>query len=360
VFDFEPVRFSNQVCVSLLSYFLERANGLLYFPRAQRRDFMTTTNKMSVIALEEHYWDPDLVATFPGREGKRISEVERRLLDLGELRLREMDEAGIDMQVLSHGAPGTQKMDAEASVRMAKQTNDRLHQFIQTNPARFSGFGLLPTPDPIAAADELERIVTRLGFKGAMIHGLTNGRFLDEKDFWPIFERAAKLDVPLYMHPSFPDPAVANVYYRHYASTNPEILGPALGFTVEAATQAIRLVLSGVCDKYPNLKFILGHLGEGIPFLLWRIDQSFSRPGNDSVRFRYIFRQNFYLTTSGNFSDTALACSIAEMGVHRILFSVDWPFISNSMATTWLNNSTLSSADKAKVLGRNARALLKL
>jgi 2,3-dihydroxybenzoate decarboxylase len=317
-------------------------------------------NKPFVVALEEHYWDPDLVAMFPGREGKRISDVERRLLDLGELRLREMDEAGIDMQVLSHGAPGTQKMTADTAVRMAAQTNDRLHRFIQGNPTRFAGFALLPTPDPAAAANELERAVGRLGFKGAMIHGLTNGKFLDEPEFWPIFERAEALDVPLYMHPSFPDPAVANAYYKHYAMAYPEIMGPALGFTVEAATQAVRLVLSGVFDKYPKLKIILGHLGEGIPFLLWRMNQSFSRPGNQGVSFADTFRKNFYLTTSGNFSDTALACSIAEMGVDRIMFSVDWPFISNALGTSWLAQSALSDGDKIKIFGANAKKLLKL
>jgi predicted TIM-barrel fold metal-dependent hydrolase len=321
---------------------------------------MQTQNKPFVIALEEHYWDAELVAMFPGREGKRISDVEKRLLDLGELRLREMDEAGVDIQVLSHGAPGTQKLDAETAVRMTRQTNDRLHAFIQTNPRRFAALGILPTPAPAAAADELERIVTRLGFKGAMIHGLTNGRFIDDKPFWPIFERAEALDVPIYIHPSFPNPAVAAAYYNDYVTKYPEILGPALGFTVEAATQGVRLVLSGMLEQYPRLKLILGHLGEGIPFLLWRIDQSLSRPGNSGGSFRDAFREHFYLTTSGNFSDTALTCSVSEMGIDRILFSVDWPFISNELGTRWLERTDLSAENKAKVFGGNARKLLKL
>ena len=321
---------------------------------------MSQSQKPLVVALEEHYWDPDLVALFPGREGKRMSDVERRLLDMGELRVREMDEAGIDIQVLSHGAPGTQKLDAETATRLARQTNDRLAAFVATNPKRFAGLGLLPTPDPAAAADELERIVTRLGLKGAMVHGLTNGKFLDDKQFWPIFERAQALDVPLYMHPSFPSPAVIEAYYRDYATTFPELIGPALGFTVEAATQAVRLVISGVIEKYPRLKFILGHLGEGIPFLLWRIDQSLSRPGNSGGSFKTTFRNNFYLTTSGNFSDTALAASITEMGIDRIMFSVDWPFISNKLATDWLHATSLNAADKAKVFGGTAKTLLKL
>lgn len=320
---------------------------------------MAGVSRPTVIALEEHYWDPELVALFPGREGKRISDVERRLFDLGELRLREMDEAGIDVQVLSHGAPGTQKMDAAASTRMARQTNDRLARFISTNSKRFSGLALLPTPDPTAAADELDRSVTTLGLKGAMIHGLTNGKFIDEKQFWPIFAKAEALDVPIYVHPSFPHPAVIDAYYRDYVGAFPELIGPALGFTVEAATQAIRLVISGLFERHPNLKIILGHLGEGIPFLLWRIDESLAR-SRAELSFKEIFRHNFYLTTSGNFSDTALTASITEMSVDRILFSVDWPFISNRLATEWLHGTSLSAADKAKIFSGNAQKLLKL
>jgi 2,3-dihydroxybenzoate decarboxylase len=242
---------------------------------------------------------------------------------------------------------------------MARQTNDRLAKFISTNPQRFSGLALLPTPDPVAAADELERAVVSLGLKGAMIHGLTNGKFIDEKQFWPILAKAEALDVPIYVHPSFPHPAVIDAYYRDYVAAFPELIGPALGFTVEAATQAIRLIISGVFERHPNLKIILGHLGEGIPFLLWRIDESLARSRAD-LSFKDIFRRNFYLTTSGNFSDTALAASISEMGVERILFSVDWPFISNSLATNWLQGTSLPEADKAKIFSGNAQTLLKL
>ncbi len=318
-----------------------------------------STSKPLVVALEEHYWDPDLVALFPGREGKRVSEVERRLLDMSELRLREMDEAGIDIQVLSHGAPGTQKLAAEPAIKMARQTNDRLAEFIAGNRKRFSGLCLLPTAAPAAAADELERSVDKLGLKGAMVHGLTNGKFLDEKQFWPIFERAQALDVPIYLHPSFPHPAVIDAYYKDYAAAYPEILGPALGFTVEAATQCVRLVISGAFEAYPRLKIIVGHLGEGIPFLLWRIDESLSR-SNRATPFRETFRKHFYLTTSGNFSDTALTAAITEMGIDRIMFSVDWPFISNKAASDWLKASALSPADKVKVFGQTAKTLLRL
>jgi predicted TIM-barrel fold metal-dependent hydrolase len=310
-----------------------------------------------IVALEEHYWDPDLVALFPGREGKRLSEQERRLLDLGELRLREMDQAGVDIQVLSHGAPATQKLDPEASVRMAVQTNDRLAAFVATKPDRFAALAALPTPDPQAAADELDRTVGQLGFKGAMIHGLTNGQFIDEKIYWPIFERAQSLDVPIYLHPSFPHPQVVEAYYQPYVTEFPGLIGPALGFTVETATQAVRMIISGVFQKYPELKIILGHLGEGIPFLLWRMNHFLSRSDRP---FADVFRNNFYLTTSGNFSDIALDASIAAVGVDRVMFSVDWPFVTNTDGVNWMKQTPLSEVHRAKVLGRNAVSLLKL
>lgn len=316
-----------------------------------------TMKKNPIVALEEHYWDPDLVALFPGREGKRASELERRMFDMGELRLREMDEAGIDIQVLSHGAPATQKLDAETSIRMAVQTNDRLAVFIAGKPDRFAALAALPTPDPKAAAEELERTVTKLGFKGAMIHGLTNGQFIDEPQYWPIFERAQALDVPIYLHPSFPHPAVIEAYYKTYAAEFSWLIGPALGFTVETATQCVRMIISGVFQKYPKLKVVVGHLGEGLPFLLWRMDHFLSRADRP---FREVFEENFYLTTSGNFSDIALNASIAALGVDRIMFSVDWPFATNKEGVDWMKATSLDAADKAKVLGNNAVSLLKL
>ena len=159
-----------------------------------------------VIAIEEHYWDPELAKHYTGSEAGRGGETDARLYDLGSLRLKEMDEAGIDIQVLSHGAPSTQKLPAEIAAELTAQVNDRLAKVCAANPKRFAAFAALPTIDPKAAADELERAVTKLGFKGAMLHGMTNGEFLDHKKYWPIYERAEKLDVPIYFHPSLPQP----------------------------------------------------------------------------------------------------------------------------------------------------------
>ncbi len=320
---------------------------------------MAPEGKPLVIALEEHYYDPEVAKTFDGPEG-RAPEIRRRLDDLGELRLKEMDEAGIDVQVLSHGAPSTQRLDAPTAVRLARDANDRLAKVIAARPDRFAGFAALPTPDPKAAATELDRAISELGFKGAMVHGLTNGVFFDDKRFWPIFERAQALDVPLYVHPASPHSAVVDAYYKDYVKDFPAILNAAWGFTVETATQGIRLVLSGVFDAYPDLKIILGHMGEGLPFLLWRIDHALSRPGNRRIAFREQFSRHFYITTSGNFSTPALLCSMMELGVDRILFSVDWPFVQNVPGTKWMSELQLSAEDKTKILSGNAKRLLKM
>ena len=315
-----------------------------------------------VIALEEHYWDREVAARFTERGIEmRDPRLQERLFDLGSLRLREMDEAGIDFQVLSHGAPSLQRMEAEAAVPLARQANDRLHEVVLRHGDRFAAFAQLPTADPKAAADELERTVTKLGFKGAMLHGLTReGEFLDLKKFWPIYERAQALDVPVYLHPAVPHRAVIDAYYKDYLGQFPGLMTAAWGFTVETATQGIRLVLSGVFDAYPGLKIILGHLGESLPFSAWRIDMALARPGNTTSAFRDTFRRHFWITTSGNFSTPALLCCLLEMGADRILFSVDYPFVPNAPGVEWLKEAPLSPEDRAKIFSGNARRLLKL
>lgn len=314
-----------------------------------------------VIALEEHYWDAEIAASpnFGGAEG-RAPNIRQRLDDVGELRIREMDEAGIDVQVISHGAPSTQRLDAETAIRLARSANDRLHEAVSEHPDRFAAFAALPTPDPAAAADELERTVKQLGFKGAMVHGLTNGVFFDDRRFWPIYERAQALDVPLYVHPAVPHPAVVDAYYKDYIAEFPAFLTAAWGFTMETATHGIRIVLSGVLEAYPNLKIILGHMGEGLPFLLWRINYTLHRPGNRAIDFRGLFTRNFYVTTSGNFSTPALQCAITEMGIDHVLFSVDYPFVENPPGTKWAQDLQISAEDKAKIMHGNAERILHL
>ncbi|MDB5546286.1 MAG: hypothetical protein JWO64_3435, partial [Hyphomicrobiales bacterium] len=244
---------------------------------------MPLASGLPVIAIEEHYWDAELMAKFSKPETQRSGDMLENLHDLGAHRIAAMDAAGIDMQVLSHGAPSGQGLSADIAVQTVRAANDRLHRAITLHPARFAGFAALPTANPEAAADELDRCVSELGMCGAMVHGLTNGVFLDDRRFWPILARAERLGVPIYLHPAAPHPQVMDAYYKDYVQDFPLVMRAAWGFTVEAATQAIRLVLSGVFEKHPGLQFILGHMGETLPFLLWRIDQALSRPGQESM-----------------------------------------------------------------------------
>ena len=319
---------------------------------------MSAMEKPFVIALEEHYWDREMVEAWGPNRG---AQPEEQLFDLDAGRIRDMDSAGIDVQVLSMASPSTQVFDAERATALARAANDRLNETIQRHPTRYAGFAALPTADPAAAADELERTVTQYGFKGAMVHGLSHGqKFLDLKEFWPIYERAQALDVPIYMHPALPHRAVVDAYLKDYLQEFPVIIHAGWGFTIETATQGLRMVLSGVFEAYPDLKIILGHLGEGLPFLLWRLNHAFSRSGNRKIAVQELFRGHFHITTSGNFSDPALLCSLMEMGADRILFSVDYPYVQNYEGTDWMKTVSLSTEDLEKIYNGNARRLLKM
>jgi 2,3-dihydroxybenzoate decarboxylase len=311
-----------------------------------------------VIAIEEHYSDAELYGQFTGRDAFAPPHVMKALQDVGEARLKDMDACGIDIQVLSHTAPSLQKISSGA-VELARRVNDRLAQVVAAEPKRYAGFAALPTSDPQAAADELARCVETLGFKGAMIHGLADGHFIDDRRYWPIFARAEALDVPLYLHPAMPHEAVIDAYYKEYAKDYPVLLRAAWGFTVETATLAIRLVLSGLFEQH-RTKFILGHLGEGLPFLLWRINHGLARPGQKPVEFRDVFSTHFSITTSGFFSDPALLLCVQELGIDRILFAVDYPFEANAPGPAWLARVPLCDEDKAKIASGNAKRLLRM
>jgi 2,3-dihydroxybenzoate decarboxylase len=324
--------------------------------------------KPFVIALEEHYTDKGVAAAtaaqgLPARGaggGGGGPGVAERLLDLGEVRLQQMDEAGIDVQVISHAPSVIQQLNAETSVELAIGANNALREAIDNHPDRFAGFAALPTPDPQAAAEELERAVTQLGFKGAMVHGNTQGSFHDDARFWPIFERAQSLDVPIYLHPGPPLRTVVDAYYGDYVPRFPQLASAAWGFTIDTANQAMRLILSGVFERFPDLKVVLGHLGEGLPFLLDRMDEALNRPGGDGVEFKRTFCEHFYVTTSGFFSTPALLCTVLQMGIDRVMFSVDWPFVENGPGMKWMEAVPLSEEDRQKMFNGNARRLLKM
>ena len=319
------------------------------------------SNNERIVAIEEHFISRAMAQEYTGHHKlSAFMHSTRRLEDLGGARIREMDEAGIDVQVISHLQPGPQVFSPAKSISLARQANNVLHEGISVHPDRFAGFAALPTPNPEAAADELERTVTELGFKGAMINGLTNGSFLDERRFWPIFERAAKLDVPIYLHPAIPNQIVAETYYDGYRNNDyPILMGAVWGFTVETATHALRLILSGVFQEYPRLKIILGHLGEALPFLLWRLEWTYNHL-TKKAGIAECFRRHFYVTTSGNFSQPALLCTVMELGADRILFAVDWPFNTNLEGVEFIRTAPIKSEDKSKIFAGNAANVLRV
>lgn len=308
------------------------------------------------IAIEEHYWTAEMRELRRGHDILSDPELGRRLSDLGALRIAEMDEAGIDMQVISHVEPATQNFEPGEAVRLAAAANDLLHQAVCLHPARFAGFAALPTSDPAAAARELERAVNKLDFKGAMIHGLTRGSFPDEKSFWPILAAAEGLGVPLYLHPATPHPDVIAAYYAGY----PSMVRVGHGFTSEMSAIATRLVLSEVFEAFPSLQIILGHLGEAIPFLLPRVDRYVSRQMKKGRTFADTIRSNFYFTTGGKFTHTALQCTIEAIGIERLMFAVDWPFHSNKDGAEFIATAPISDDAKAKIFSVNAQTLLRI
>jgi 2,3-dihydroxybenzoate decarboxylase len=315
---------------------------------------------MKVVALEEHYWDAELIERTKDRALSLDEEMRRRLHDFDTVRIEHMDRTGVDYQVLSHAAPSGQSAFGDDAPDLLRRVNDRLAAGVARRPDRFGAFAALPTADPQAAAKELERCVTQLGMKGAMIHGPTGEKFIDGQEFWPIFATAEQLDVPIYLHPATPLRSVIDAYYKDYMKAFPTIISAGWGFTVETATTAIRLILSGMFAKYPGTKIILGHFGESIPFLLWRIDQALSRPGQEGVKFRETFCNNFWLTSSGNFSTPGLLCCAQEMGMDKLMFSIDWPYVANEDGMDWIKTLQMNENDLRKFLGGNAASLLRL
>jgi 2,3-dihydroxybenzoate decarboxylase len=301
------------------------------------------------IAIEEHFTTHTYqeyvqrLATKEGRSslGKHPPQVETQLMDLGESRLRAMDEAEIAMQVLSLTVPGLERVPSSDAMALARDINDELAESVHQNPRRFAGFAALPTLQPQAAADELERAVLKLGFKGAIINGQPQNSFLDDKSYWEIFAQAQALGVPIYLHPTAPSPDTLQAY-----EGRPELVGPLWSFTVDTATQALRLIFSGTFDRYPNLTVILGHLGETLPYLLWRLDSrwKFSASGQHLSRLPSQYMQeNMLVTTSGMFYDPALLCACMTLGADRILFAVDYPFEWNKAGSEFIERAPLTT-----------------
>jgi uncharacterized protein len=319
---------------------------------------------MRIVSLEEHFLIPSLVESIDSSAlnvGWMTPELRDGLTDLGERRLQAMNESGITVQVLSATMPGADLLDGEEGIRFAKATNDRLAEAVRQRPLRFAGFAHLPMRKPEAAADELDRAVSRLGFRGVMINGTTEGRFLDDPCYAPVLARAAKLDVPVYIHPNLAPKPVFDSYYAGLPGNTGALLGSGVfGWHAEVAIHVFRLALSGSFEQHPGLTVIVGHMGEMLPFMLDRADQVLLGHGGLKTPISEIILDRVYVTTSGFFTISPFLNALTSFGADRILFSVDYPFSSAIPARRWLDNVPVSRADKIKIMHGNADRLLKL
>jgi 5-carboxyvanillate decarboxylase len=285
-------------------------------------------------------------------------------LDVDDGRIRAMDEAGIDMQVLSFSSPGVEGMDnADDATDMARKTNDELARIIKRHPTRYAGFATIACQNPVTAAKELERAVKELDLRGVKINSHIQGEYLDDRKFWGIFEKAEKLGVPIYLHPRSPSEDWLKPFVKY------PILGTAVwGFAAETGLHAMRLICSGVFDKYPGLQVILGHMGEAFPFWIWRVDDHrWEKAGmkdplapDIKKKISQYMKENFYVSTSGNFYVPAFMCAYAGLGADRILFAVDYPMESAKDAVRMVESAPICDLDKEKVFHLNAEKLLRI
>jgi 2,3-dihydroxybenzoate decarboxylase len=314
------------------------------------------------IAVEEHclcpgfedYWAPTVVDL----PAKRRDEFRARLTDFGELRLEAMERAGVERCVLSLAGPGVQaeKNDATA-IRKAREANDFLATQIAKRPDRYSGFAHLAMQDAKAAADELERSMRELRLCGAMINGHTNGKYLDDRSLDPFWERAAALGAVIYLHPADPvTPAPVLEGHKGLRRATWE-------WTFETGSHALRLIFGGVFDRFPGAKLALGHLGETLPFLLWRFD---SRAGPEfyavklaKLPSQYV-KENIVVATSGMCSADPLACTVSAMGHDRVMFASDYPFESMAEAAHFIDGTPIDERVRSDICFNNAARLLKL
>lgn len=320
---------------------------------------MTTTQ---IIGLEEHYlpaylvdyWEP----TVTGMAPSLYDHIKPRLLHRQSERTDILAAAGIDHAVLSVAGPGVQaERDIAKAVDLAKRANDDLAGMVAEDASRYSGFAHLPLQAPEAAAAELRRCVTELGFVGALVNGHTHGVYLDDPTLAPVWETLNALGVPVYIHPTDPPE-------KYYAlKDQPMLRRPAWEWTVETATHALRLVLNGVFERYPETNMILGHMGETLPFLLWRFDSraKFLRQADDTAPLpSEIIRKNVYVTISGSLDRAPLNCAIDALGADHIMFAADYPFEAPQEATAFIRDVNLQEAHRAAIMSGNARRLLRL
>jgi len=314
------------------------------------------------IALEEHFILPEFIdyldKAMPKVPAAGRAALITAMLDFDDERLAAMDAAGVDISVLSISGPGVQgEADTAVAITMARLANDYLAEKIALHPDRYAGFAHLPMQDATAAADELERCINELGFVGSMVNGQTNGVYLDDPGYDVFWERMQALDVPLYLHPG-------DSYVLPYVLEGaPELVKPTWEWNIETSSHFLRLVFAGVFDRFPRLKIILGHMGETLPYVLWRLD---SRAALIEGKRPLVLppsaylKRNLYVTTSGQCDDVPLLAAIAGIGADHVLFSVDYPYEDSAVAGAFLDNAAIDEATRKKVARGNAMALMRL
>ena len=317
------------------------------------------------IALEEHFVLPETADTSYAIRDLPTPELRQKVLDVGSGRIAEMDRGGVEICILSHVAAGIQAIpDVSQAIDSARRTNDYLAEHIVKYPRRLKGFAALPLQDPQAAARELTRCVRELGFCGALVNGFSqigeadSAVFYDQPQYRPFWATVQELDVPFYLHPRAPL-ITRQQEYEGY----PWLAGSPWGFAVETSIHSLRLMASGLFDECPKLRVILGHLGEGLTFGIWRVDHRISRGSGTpkaKLPMSHYLRENFYITTSGNFRTQALTNVILEVGADHVLYSVDYPFEDMVEAKDWFDQASISDPDRMKIAHGNAQKLLHL
>ncbi|GAA4683140.1 amidohydrolase family protein [Frondihabitans cladoniiphilus] len=322
---------------------------------------------MRTITLEEHFVSQRFLDTvginLGGQRGVDLSGGE--LTDLADTRLRHMDASGIDMQVLSHVVPTFAPLPHALQVDISTAANNQAAEAVAAHPDRFAAFATLPVGDVDASVTELERAVKQLGFKGALLNGRADGKFLDDPELFPLLVKAAELNVPLYLHPGLPTEALRNELYSGFGpSVGYALSTAAWGWHAEAGLHALRLIAAGIFESLPNLHIILGHLGEMVPYMIDRADEWLSPAmkfdGIAGPSVAETFRSNFWITTSGMFSSPQFLLALQVLGAERIMFSVDYPFSPNSQGRAFFDGLEISPFEKEKVSHLNAEQLLGL
>ena len=321
---------------------------------------------MRTLTLEEHFVTESFLRA-TGAYGTSapayLAELQPKLLDLGAGRIAAMDEAGIDLQILSLAAMGLDRLDAVTATSVVGDVNDELAAAIKASPTRFGGLAALALKDVDKAIQELERCVKTLGFYGAMVDGTTDCLFLDDPQFFPVFEAAVELGVPIYLHPAPPPDAVNKAYYSGLPGEVGHLLSIAgWGWHAELGLHTLRLIVSGLFDRLPDLQLIIGHMGEGLPYALARSSNVLSHAAHLRQPVASYFKTNIHLTTSGYFTQPPLRCALDVVGIDRMMFSIDYPFSPNTRGREFLEGlkGTLSDDELAGLTHRNAERLLKI